>query len=443
MAWAAAAMATERFVLPADPLLAARLCLDQRMPAGDPAQLRSAARRAGGTAEELRRTSATLLATVDTALWSGPAHRAFAEQISTHAPLVSATADRYEHYAGLLDSYAAALEETKPRLTATRSRLRQRWEELAPHGFAQELASSPRLGSTVAGTRPDAAAELLPLARDFKACYDRWADALDRCLLALRQADHADPTRDRHGLRAFGHHLAAVAHQQLSPFERAVLHPTLHNLSDCLGALNTDLSVLGLGLLLICPPAATACLLAATVLGAARLAVDAARRAHGEQVSNTGLAMELAAAIPIGGGAARALRTADDVVHLVPGGGLLAHEGVEGGHTLAKHVGKSPEFLRHRLATEPTITAASTFYDREVAESSISSVLRANDRHVQRWLAGTESKLTITDHTRRPCGSVIPRDEVDPIESATVRIALRRSTALGIRYRIHTAMVMS
>ncbi len=434
-------MTTERFVLPADPMLVARLCLDQRMPAGDPGQLRSAARRAGGTAQELRRTTAALLATVDSTLWRGPAHRAFAEQISTHAPLVSATADRYEHYAELLDAYAAALEETKPRLTATRSRLSQRWQELAPHGFAQELASSSGLGAAVVGARPDAAAELLPLVSDFKACYDRWADALDRCLLALRQADHADPTRDRHGLRAFGHQLAAVAHQQLSPFERAVLHPTLRNLSDCLGTLNTDLSVLGLGLLLICPPAATACLLTAAVLGAARLAVDADRRTHGEQVSNAGLAMELAAAIPIGGGAARALRTADEVVHLVPGGGLLAHEGVEGGHTLAKHVGKSPEFLRHRLATEPNITAASTFYDREVAESAISAVLHDNRGKISAWLATSKRELALSTRTKKPVGVVISEESTEPQSGKGIRLLIRRSPALGIGFRIHTAMV--
>ncbi|HST49233.1 RNase A-like domain-containing protein [Jatrophihabitans sp.] len=434
-------MATERFLLPADPRLAARLCLDQRMPAGDPVRLRLAARRAGSTAEDLRRTSAVLLATVDSTLWSGPAHQAFAEQIRTHTPLLSATAERYEHYAGLLGTYAAALEETAPRLTATRSRLQQRWEELAAHGLSRELASPAGLGSSLGGPQPDAAAELLPLARDFKACYDRWADALDRCLLALRQAGEADPTRDRHGLRAFGQHLADAAHQQLSSFERAVLHPSLRNLSDCLGTLNADLSVLGLGLLLICPPAATACLVAATVLAAARLAVDATRRAQGEQVSNTGLAMELAAAIPVGGGAVRSLRAADDVVHLVPGGGLLAHEGVENGHTLAKHVGKSPEFLRHRLATEPNISGASTFFDREVAERAISAVLHDNRGKVATWLATSKRELILTGRMKRPVGIVISEDSIGPQDGRGIRLLIRRSPALGIGFRIHTAMV--
>lgn len=135
-------------------------------------------------------------------------------------------------------------------------------------------------------------------------------------------------------------------------------------------------------------------------------------------------------------------RRGAEVVHLVPGGGLLAHEGVEGGHTLAKHVGKSLEFLCHRLATEPGITAASSFHSRQVAESAISSVLRSHDKEVRRWLAGPEDKLTVAGQTARPCGSVISRNRADPIESSAVRIALRRSPALGPGYRIHTAMVV-
>jgi hypothetical protein len=68
------------------------------------------------------------------------------------------------------------------------------------------------------------------------------------------------------------------------------------------------------------------------------------------------------------------------VVHLVPGGGLMAHERIDGAHTLAKHVGKSEEFLRNRLATEPHIRGASTFYDRQTAENAISGLLEAINR---------------------------------------------------------------
>ena len=75
-----------------------------------------------------------------------------------------------------------------------------------------------------------------------------------------------------------GHATATAA----GTFERAVLHPSLANVSACLGELNAGLSVLGLGLLFVYPPAGAACLAAATVLAVAQLAVDGARRAHGE-----------------------------------------------------------------------------------------------------------------------------------------------------------------
>jgi uncharacterized protein YukE len=431
-------MTTSRFELSGDGLRAAQVCLEQRMPGGDPAGIRAVARRSGARAAELRRTASTLLAGVETGLWNGVAHRAFVEQIRTHAPSMSATAERYEYYAAALDGYASALDETGPQIGATRRLLQQRYEEVARRSPA---ALHPAAG--VYRPSPDPGADLLPIARDFKAGYDRWADALDRCIRALSHADQADPTRDVHGLRAIEHRVAAAAQRQLSTFERAVRHPSLHNLSDCFSALNVDLTVLGLALLFICPPAGTACLAAATVVAAAQVAVDSARRARGEEVSAGSLGLELAAAIPIGGSAFRGLRAAEDVTHLVPGGGLMAHEGVDGGHTLAKHVGKSPEFLRNRLATEPNISGASTFYSREVAETSIAEVLRLHDKAISSWLAGPEKKLIIPSGVSRACGLVFVTPGGDPIHSSVIRVVLRRSDALGLGYRIDTAMVMA
>ena len=79
-------------------------------------------------------------------------------------------------------------------------------------------------------------ADLLPLARDFKAGYDRWADALDRCHpgAVAGRPGRSDPGRARPA--ALGHRVDRRAVEAvLSPFERAMLHPSLHNISDCLG----------------------------------------------------------------------------------------------------------------------------------------------------------------------------------------------------------------
>ncbi|HST46650.1 RNase A-like domain-containing protein [Jatrophihabitans sp.] len=366
-------------------------------------------------------------------MWRGVAHRAFVEQLRASAPSITATAERYEHYAGALNCYASVLDETAPLLVVTRNRLRQRYEDVA--------GRCPGTLGSAETTRPTAA-DLLPLASTFKAGYDRWADALDRCIAALSQADESDPTRDRHGFAAFGHHVAGVVGAALSPFERAVLHPSLANISACLGSLNLGLTALGVGLLFVCPAVGAACLTAATVLAVAQLAVDSARREQGEQVSAGNLGMDLAAAVPVGGGAVRGLRTAAKVTHLVPGGGLMVHEGLDGGHTLAKHVGKSEQFLRNRLATEPDLTAASTFYDRQTAESGISWTFKEHGVTLDRWLTGKVTTLILESTITRPVGVVIPRATGTLVHASGMRVIVKRSPLMVTGFRIHTAMVI-
>ena len=422
-------MATDRFELPLHGLPAAQVCLAQRVPAGDPARLRAVARRSGAFAAELRHSADVLLSSAESSVWRGAAHQAFARDLRSTAPRLTATAQRYQDYGGALAGYACALELTAPRLASARRQLQQRKDELR--------AGPP----TRQASQPDAAADLLPVARQFKAAYDEWADALDRCIRALLRANDRDPTRDLHGWRAFERTIAAATHSYLSPFEQAILHPSLQNVSACLASLNTQLSVLGMGLLFICPAAGAACLAAATVLAAAQVAVDASRRARGEQVSGTSLGLELAAAIPFGGNAVRSLRAAEDVVHLVPGGGLLAHEAA-GGHTLAKHVGKSEEYLRSRLAQEPRLKEASTFYNRQSAESAISAMLNRNRREVDRWLSGTNEELALRGRAATSVGRLIPRRSKTSTAANGVKIVLRRDADMQTGYLLITAMVI-
>ena len=428
-------MAPDRFELPAGGLPAAQLCLAQRMPAGDPTRLRVIARRAGGFAADLRHAADLLLSSVESSLWRGTAHQALVVQLRSHAPQLSVTAERYDGYAVALDSYAGVLDDTAGQLLTIRRHLQQRSAELTSRCGAA-------LPDPAAASGSDLGAELLPVARAFKAGYDQWADGLDRCVRALRWVDEHDPTRDLHGFGALSHQLSHAAAMALSPFEQVVLHPSLRNVSACLGELNAGLSVLGLGLLFICPPAGAACLAAATVLAVTQLAVDSTRRARGESVSNTNLGLELAAAIPLGGNAFRAVRAAEDVVHLVPGGGLLAHEGVDGAHTLAKHVGKSEEFLRNRLATEPHIRGASTFYDRQTAENAISGLLKENQRTVDRWLSGRRTWLVLNGSATTNLGILIHRGSTESAAAPGIKIVLRRSAKMENGYLLVTAMVI-
>jgi hypothetical protein len=151
--------------------------------------------------------------------------------------------------------------------------------------------------------------------------------------------------------------------------------------------------------------------------------------------------MQLAAAIPVGGSAFRGLRAAEKVTHLVPGGGLAAHEGLEGGHTLAKHVGKAPEYLGNRLATEAWINGASTFYDREVAENALSALLHENRRQVATWLSTSKKELILTGRADSAVGIVLSRGSSAPLPARGIRLVIRQTPVLPSGFRIHTAMV--
>jgi hypothetical protein len=63
----------------------------------------------------------------------------------------------------------------------------------------------------------------------------------------------------------------------------------------------------------------------------------------------------------------------------------LARDEARGGHTLAKHVGRSDEELRERLDTERNISAASTWTNREVAEETVGQALRVERNKIARW----------------------------------------------------------
>lgn len=129
-------------------------------------------------------------------------------------------------------------------------------------------------------------------------------------------------------------------------------------------------------------------------------------------------------------------------MRLVPGGGLMAHEGLQGGHTLAKHVGKSEQFLRNRLATEPEIKGASSFYDRQTAESSISWMFEEHRVTLNRWLARKTKTLTLESTMLRSVGVVIPRATGALVHARGTRIIVKRHPSMPMGFRIHTAMVI-
>lgn len=93
---------------------------------------------------------------------------------------------------------------------------------------------------------------------------------------------------------------------------------------------------------------------------------------------------------------------------------------------MARHVGKSDDQLRERLARETRISAASTYTDRETAERVVAATLEAQEHLLTSWLAreGRRPNLVL-DHDGSP-GELIGRsvrrgrDAVEDCHSAVV-----------------------
>ncbi|BCS35398.1 lipoprotein [Luteitalea sp. TBR-22] len=90
----------------------------------------------------------------------------------------------------------------------------------------------------------------------------------------------------------------------------------------------------------------------------------------------------------------------------------LERDEQRGGHTLARHVGRTDAQLKARLARE-SISAASTYFDRETAERIIARALADNEARVRRWIdkRGARSNLAIRYRARDglPTGRVLRR----------------------------------
>ncbi|MBI1927478.1 hypothetical protein HYR99_24960 [Candidatus Poribacteria bacterium] len=109
-----------------------------------------------------------------------------------------------------------------------------------------------------------------------------------------------------------------------------------------------------------------------------------------------------------------------------------------GGHTLARHIGKTDGELMTRLQQSTRIRGASAFLDQATAESVISQTIKQNRSIIQQWLrSGSGVPLVLQFTGRNVIGRGILRGEpaVHPMTNA--RVLLRRSP--NGRYYIHTA----
>jgi CDI toxin RNase A-like protein len=105
----------------------------------------------------------------------------------------------------------------------------------------------------------------------------------------------------------------------------------------------------------------------------------------------------------------------------------LARDEERGGHTLKKHVGRTDEQLQERLREERNISAASTWTDREAAESTVADALRAQRGRIENWMRRGYPRANLALHydAGRVIGRSLRRGENRSINCSSAVIVLR------------------
>lgn len=124
---------------------------------------------------------------------------------------------------------------------------------------------------------------------------------------------------------------------------------------------------------------------------------------------------------------------------------LAEHEAAAGsrvgGHTIAKHVGKTEAELRARMVAEPRRQLVATFDSLPVAERMIHRCLRANKAAIEEWArsAGPRETRNFFFTAGEAVGSVLVRATNQLQRSGKVRIVLKLEDYNGKLYYILTA----
>lgn len=173
------------------------------------------------------------------------------------------------------------------------------------------------------------------------------------------------------------------------------------------------IELVGAGVLLLAPEPTTVTKIAGGALGAHGLdtassgimqivsgrtrttltsqAVTAAAEALGTDphtAATVGMAIDIAVPLIAGfAGAARALAIRRGAIS-------LAAEETAGGHTIARHVGRTEAQLRARLTAQNKIPVASTFRTLKEAERFVAEALRENKNAIKEWAKNATSGQT-------------------------------------------------
>jgi hypothetical protein len=105
----------------------------------------------------------------------------------------------------------------------------------------------------------------------------------------------------------------------------------------------------------------------------------------------------------------------------------LGRDEQRGGHTLARHVARTDDELRERLARERNISAASTWTDRETAETVVGQALAAERGRVDSWMRRgfPRANLALHYNAGRVIGRSLRRGDSQTVECSSTVIVLR------------------
>jgi hypothetical protein len=106
----------------------------------------------------------------------------------------------------------------------------------------------------------------------------------------------------------------------------------------------------------------------------------------------------------------------------------LSADEAQGGHTLSRHVGRSDADLQERLERERNISAASTYTDRQTAESVVGSVLDYNPR-IEQWEERGDRRpnlaLDYHGNARQPIGRCMQRGSTVAVPASDAIVVLK------------------
>ena len=119
----------------------------------------------------------------------------------------------------------------------------------------------------------------------------------------------------------------------------------------------------------------------------------------------------------------------------------LARDENRGGHTLSRHVGRTDAELRERLAHERNISAASTWTDRDTAETTIAAALRADPERIDSWMRRGSPRANLALHydAGRVIGRSLRRGDSRSADCTRVVIVLRAEGEGRVGFYVLTA----